>query len=109
MTTDTAALREVVSVPDFRALLRVRLVGQFSDGLFQAALFSAVFFNPERATSAAQAAGLESRAIAETVRDTWAWMTETGLERAVGTSTGRGIDPEKEREVLAAWREQAST
>ena len=56
MTTDTAALREVVSVPDFRALLRVRLVGQFSDGLFQAALFSAVFFNPERATSAAQAA-----------------------------------------------------
>ena len=57
MTTDTAALREVVSVPDFRRLLRVRLVGQFGDGLFQAALFSAVFFNPERATSAGQAAG----------------------------------------------------
>ena len=57
MTTDTAALREVVSVLDFRRLLRVRLVGQYADGLFQAALFSAVFFNPERATSAAQAAG----------------------------------------------------
>ena len=56
MSTDTAALRDVVSVPDFRRLLRVRLVGQFADGLFQAALFSAVFFNPERATSAAQAA-----------------------------------------------------
>jgi len=56
MTTDTAALREVVSVPDFRRLLRVRLLGQLGDGLFQAALFSAVFFNPERATSAAQAA-----------------------------------------------------
>ena len=56
-TTDTAALREVVSAPDFRRLLRVRLVGQFGDGLFQAALFSAVFFNPERATSAGQAAG----------------------------------------------------
>ena len=56
MTTDTAALREVVASLDFRRLLRVRLVGQFSDGLFQAALFSAVFFNPERATSAAQAA-----------------------------------------------------
>ena len=55
-TTDTAALREVVAVPDFRRLLRVRLVGQFGDGLFQAALFSAVFFNPERATSAGQAA-----------------------------------------------------
>ncbi|MDP9497091.1 MAG: MFS transporter [Actinomycetota bacterium] len=56
MTTDSAALREVVSSLDFRRLLRVRLAGQFSDGLFQAALFSAVFFNPERATSAAQAA-----------------------------------------------------
>ena len=43
-------------MPDFRRLLRVRLVGQFGDGLFQAALFSAVFFNPERATSAGQAA-----------------------------------------------------
>lgn len=56
MTTDTAALRDVVGVADFRRLLRVRLLGQFADGLFQAALFSAVFFNPERATSAAQAA-----------------------------------------------------
>jgi hypothetical protein len=27
----------------------VRVCGQFADGLFQAALFSAVFFNPERA------------------------------------------------------------
>lgn len=56
MTTDTAALRRVVAVPDFRRLLRVRLLGQLSDGVFQAALFSAVFFNPERATSAPQAA-----------------------------------------------------
>ena len=56
MTTDTAALRRVLAVPDFRRLLRVRLVGQLSDGVFQAALFSAVFFNPERATSAQQAA-----------------------------------------------------
>ena len=56
MSTDTRALRDVVSAPDFRRLLRVRMVGQFSDGLFQAALFSAVFFNPERATSAGQAA-----------------------------------------------------
>ncbi|HEU0101086.1 MAG TPA: MFS transporter [Mycobacteriales bacterium] len=56
MTTDTAALRRVVAVPDFRRLLRVRLLGQLADGVFQAALFSAVFFNPERATSATQAA-----------------------------------------------------
>jgi MFS family permease len=54
--TDTHALREVVSGPDFRRLLSVRMTGQFADGLFQAALFSAVFFNPERATSAGQAA-----------------------------------------------------
>lgn len=50
------ALRELLAVRDFRRLLRVRMVGQFGDGLFQAALFSAVFFNPERATSAGQAA-----------------------------------------------------
>ena len=41
---------------DFRRLLRVRLLGQVGDGLFQTALFAAVFFNPERATSAGQAA-----------------------------------------------------
>lgn len=49
-------LREVVSAPDFRRLLGVRMTGQFADGLFQASLFSAVFFNPERATSAGEAA-----------------------------------------------------
>ena len=57
MPTDRHALREVVDSPGFRGLMAVRLTGQLSDGLFQAALFSAVFFNPERATSAAEAAG----------------------------------------------------
>lgn len=56
MGTDSRALREVVSGAGFRRLMGVRLAGQLGDGLFQAALFSAVFFNPERATSAAQAA-----------------------------------------------------
>ncbi len=56
MSTDSQALREVVAAPDFRRLLSVRLLGQFADGMFQAALFSAVFFNPERATSAGEAA-----------------------------------------------------
>ena len=56
MSTDTRALREVVAGRDFRRLLGVRVAGQFADGAFQAALFSAVFFNPERATSAGQAA-----------------------------------------------------
>ena len=50
------SVRSLLEGRDFRRLLRVRLAGQFGDGLFQAALFSAVFFNPERATSAAQAA-----------------------------------------------------
>ena len=56
MSTDTRGLREVLQVRDFRRLMSVRVVGQFADGLFQAALFSAVFFNPERATSAGEAA-----------------------------------------------------
>ena len=56
MSTDSRALREVLAAPDFRRLLSVRLLGQFADGMFQAALFSAVFFNPERATSAGEAA-----------------------------------------------------
>lgn len=56
MSTDTRALRAVVAGTDFRRLLAVRMLGQFADGVFQAALFSAVFFNPERATSAGEAA-----------------------------------------------------
>ena len=42
---------------DFRRLFRLRLAGQYGDGLFQGALFGAAFFNPEKATSAAEAAG----------------------------------------------------
>jgi hypothetical protein len=57
VTTDRHELREVVASRGFRGLMAVRLSGQFADGLFQAALFSAVFFNPERATSAGEAAG----------------------------------------------------
>jgi MFS family permease len=46
----------LVAVRDFRRLLAVRLVGQWGDGAFQAALFGATFFNPDKATSAAEAA-----------------------------------------------------
>ena len=56
MAGHAGTLKEVLSRSGFRRLMSVRLVGQFADGLFQASLFSAVFFNPERATSAAQAA-----------------------------------------------------
>lgn len=57
MTMSRHNLRPVLASPGFRGLMAVRLAGQLGDGLFQAALFSAVFFNPERATSAGQAAG----------------------------------------------------
>ncbi|MDP9181361.1 MAG: MFS transporter [Actinomycetota bacterium] len=49
-------VRAMLAVPDFRRLLRVRLTGQCGDGLFQGALFGATFFNPEKATSAGEAA-----------------------------------------------------
>lgn len=45
-----------MAIRDFRALLSVRLVGQCGDGAFQAALFGAAFFNPDKATSAGAAA-----------------------------------------------------
>jgi len=56
MTSDRHRVRALLRRPAFRRLLAVRLVGQAGDGLFQGALFGATFFNPERATSAAEAA-----------------------------------------------------
>ena len=56
MTTDRHRVRALLARSGFRRLLAVRLVGQSGDGLFQGALFGATFFNPERATSAAEAA-----------------------------------------------------
>lgn len=43
--------RALAERPAFRALLRVRLVGQVSDGLLQAGLIGVVLFAPERAVS----------------------------------------------------------
>src|SRR3954470_19590882 len=56
MTTDRRALREVVDSPGFRGLMSVRLTGQLADGLFQGALISSTFFNPEKVTTAGEAA-----------------------------------------------------
>src|SRR6476661_5001067 len=56
VTTDRHALREVVDSPGFRGLLSVRLTGQLADGLFQGALISSTFFNPEKVTTAGDAA-----------------------------------------------------
>jgi 2'-hydroxyisoflavone reductase len=49
--------------------------------------------------SPAFAAGLETRPLAETVRDTLAWV-ERG---EAPTATGAGLAPEKERSVLDSW------
>ena len=49
-------LRELLERPDLRQLLWVRLAGQLGDGLFQTALILVVFFDPNDATSAVQAA-----------------------------------------------------
>ena len=49
-------LREICRIADFRRLLAVRLTGQLGDGLLQGALVGAAFFNPEKATSAGEAA-----------------------------------------------------
>lgn len=42
-------IRHVLFRRDFRRLLGTRLLGQFGDGLFQAALAGTVLFNPQRA------------------------------------------------------------
>lgn len=45
----TALLNAMRELPEFRRLLELRIVSQFGDGLFQAALAGALLFNPERA------------------------------------------------------------
>ncbi|GAA0994803.1 MFS transporter [Nocardiopsis tropica] len=54
-----AAWRTFRDLPDLLRLLGVRLLSQYAEGLFQAALGSAIVFNPQRGASpAAIAAGL---------------------------------------------------
>ena len=54
--TALGALRGVLAHRDFRYLLAVRLVGQFGDGLLQAALATFVLFSPERQPDAVRVA-----------------------------------------------------
>ncbi|MEV5412085.1 MFS transporter [Thermopolyspora sp. NPDC052614] len=51
-----ADLRAVLRGRDFRRLFGTRLVSQFSDGIFQFAVYGYAFFTPENQTSAAEAA-----------------------------------------------------
>src|SRR5687767_13892499 len=52
MTASRHNLRHVLEESGFRRLMAVRMTGQLGDGLFQGALFSSAFFNPEKATTA---------------------------------------------------------
>ncbi len=51
---------------------------------------------------AAYAAGLTCRPVAETVADTWAWLQEEGDPPVSGGRPAHGLDPDREREVLAS-------
>ena len=54
--------------------------------------------------SPAVAAGLQCRPVAETVRDTWAWMEDTGYRPGAVPHdhvASSGIDPEKEAAILS--------
>ncbi|HEX7308741.1 NAD-dependent epimerase/dehydratase family protein [Lentzea sp.] len=54
-------------------------------------------------SSAARAAGLSTRPIAETVHDTWQWLTEEQPVLDNERAAELGITPEREAEVLTAW------
>jgi len=62
--------------------------------------------------SRAVAAGLATRPVEETVRDTLAWAASRDGRGegtvAMGTAEGVGLDPEKERRLLAEWRGRAA-
>ncbi|MDH2424315.1 NAD-dependent epimerase/dehydratase family protein [Sphaerisporangium sp. TRM90804] len=57
-------------------------------------------------TGKAAAAGLRCRPVAETVRDTWAWLRDEdveALEARLPSWRRHGIEPAKEARILAAW------
>lgn len=58
-------------------------------------------------TAAAQEAGLRTRPVADTVRDTWAWMQAGRVPEQPPHAhvPAHGIDPVKERQILDVWRE----
>ncbi|MCO6005063.1 NAD-dependent epimerase/dehydratase family protein [Actinoallomurus purpureus] len=53
-------------------------------------------------------AGLRCRPVADTVQDTWAWIRDENVAAGRAAEGGQGIDPEKERRILAAWTEGGS-
>ena len=56
--------------------------------------------------SAAYAAGLTCRPVEQTVSDTWQWLQAEGDPPAPAGRPGHGLDPERERSVLAGLGQQ---
>jgi 2'-hydroxyisoflavone reductase len=54
-------------------------------------------------TDAAEREGLTTRPVRDTVADTWAWLSMSGPAPQRPDRPQHGIDPEKERSILAAW------
>ncbi|GAA3439203.1 NAD-dependent epimerase/dehydratase family protein [Kutzneria kofuensis] len=53
--------------------------------------------------ASAKAAGLRTRPVAESVRDTWEWLRSGGEVRLTPGAAPFGIAGEKEQQVLTAW------
>jgi len=68
---------------------------------------SAAAYAWDQDTTAAERAGLRTRPVTESVRDTLAWLRAGGAEEAARTANPRttraGLDPDREKELLAAW------
>jgi 2'-hydroxyisoflavone reductase len=58
-------------------------------------------------TTTATAAGLTCRPLAETVRDTWAWMGGDDGPAPYGRQAQHGLSPERERQLLDLWEARA--
>jgi MFS family permease len=56
VSQEPSRVRQLFVRPDFRRLLGTRLLSQFGDGVFQAALAGTVLFNPQRAADPADVA-----------------------------------------------------
>lgn len=56
----------------------------------------------------AEATGLQCRPLIETLRDTWAWMQAGGEPTEHERQSEHGLDPDKERRLLAQWHASGS-
>ncbi|WP_430786937.1 NAD-dependent epimerase/dehydratase family protein [Actinoplanes sp. G11-F43] len=60
-------------------------------------------------TSRAEAAGLTCRPLDHTVADTWAWLSAGGTPVTTDRQAIHGMDPDREHELLARWRQRPPT